>query len=189
MTAPVHSLILGGQKSGKSRLAEQRAAAWLAAAPCRRATLVATALAGDAEMAERIARHQADRAVRVPGLATLEAPLDLAGAVLQHSAPAQLLVVDCLTLWLTQRLMPMDGPGLDDAALAAETSRLLAALQQAPGPVLWVSNEIGLGVSPLGREVRRFLDALGLLHQQIAARCGLVQLMVAGLPLTVKGLA
>ena len=187
MNAPVHSLILGGQKSGKSRLAEQRAAAWLAAAPGHRATLVATALAGDAEMAERIARHQADRAARLPGLATLEEPADLAGAIARHSAPGHLLVVDCLTLWLTQRLMPLQGPGLDDAALAALTTQLLAALQQAPGPVLWVSNEIGLGVSPLGHEVRRFLDALGLLHQQIAAHCGLVQLVVAGIALTVKG--
>jgi adenosylcobinamide kinase / adenosylcobinamide-phosphate guanylyltransferase len=187
LTPPLHGLILGGQKSGKSRLAEQQAAAWLAAAPGHRATLVATAEAGDAEMAARIARHQADRAARVPGLATLEEPADLAGVLQRHSAPGHLLVVDCLTLWLTQRLMPLHGAGLDDAALAAETSRLLAALRQAPGPVLWVSNEIGLGVSPLGREVRRFLDALGLLHQQIAALCGRVQLMVAGIPLTVKG--
>ena len=187
MTAPVHGLILGGQKSGKSRQAEQRAAAWLAAAPGHRATLVATALAGDAEMATRIARHRAERAVRVPGLATLEEPADLAGAIQRLSAPGHLLVVDCLTLWLTQRLMPLSGPGLDDAGLAAETSRLLGALQQAPGPVLWVSNEIGLGTSPLGREARHFLDALGQLHQQIAAQCGQVQLMVAGCALTVKG--
>lgn len=186
-TTALHALILGGQKSGKSRLAEQRAAAWLAAAPGHRATLVATALAGDAEMAARIARHQVDRAARVPGLATLEEPADLAGAIHRLSAPGHLLVVDCLTLWLTQRLMPLDGPGLDDDALAVESTRLLAALQQAPGPVLWVSNEIGLGTSPLGREVRRFLDALGLLHQQIAALCSQVQLMVAGCPLTVKG--
>lgn len=187
MNAPMHSLILGGQKSGKSRLAEQRAAAWLAAAPGHRATLVATALPGDAEMAARIARHQADRALRVPGLATLEEPVDLAGAIARRSAPGHMLVVDCLTLWLTQRLMPLHGPGLDDAALAAQTTRLLLALQQAPGPVLWVSNEIGLGVSPLGREVRRFLDALGLLHQQLAAQCGQVLLMVAGIALAVKG--
>ncbi|MES2718612.1 MAG: bifunctional adenosylcobinamide kinase/adenosylcobinamide-phosphate guanylyltransferase [Pseudomonadota bacterium] len=186
MTGPLHGLILGGQKSGKSRLAEQRAAAWLAV-PGRRATLVATALAGDAEMARRIARHQADRAARVPGLATLEEPVDLAGAIRRHSAPGHLLVVDCLTLWLTQRLMPLQGVGLDDKDLAAATTALLAALQQAPGPVLWVSNEIGLGISPLGAEVRRFLDALGLLHQQIAGLCGQVQLVVAGCPLTVKG--
>jgi adenosylcobinamide kinase/adenosylcobinamide-phosphate guanylyltransferase len=184
---PMHSLILGGQKSGKSRLAEQQAAAWLAAAPHHRATLVATAVAGDAEMAARIARHQADRAARVPALATLEAPVDVAGVIARLSTPSHLLVVDCLTLWLTQRLMPLHGPGLDDAAMALETGALLAALQQAGGPVLWVSNEIGLGISPLGSEVRRFLDALGLLHQQIAARCSREQLMVAGCPLLVKG--
>ena len=186
MTAAIHGLILGGQKSGKSRQAEQRAADWLAAAPGHQASVLATALAGDAEMATRIARHQADRAARVPGLATLEVPHDLAGAIGRHSAPQHLLVVDCLTLWLTQQLLPMQGPGLGDAALALCSARLLRALQQAPGPVLWVSNEIGLGVSPLGPEVRRFLDALGGLHQQIAAHCGLVLLMVAGCPLTVK---
>lgn len=183
----LHELILGGQKSGKSRLAEQRAADWLAADPARQALLLATAQAGDAEMAARIARHQADRAARVPGLATLEVPQHLAAAIAQHSTPSHLLVVDCLTLWLTQRLMPLHGSGLDDAGLAAETAALLVALRQARGPVLWVSNEIGLGVSPLGREVRRFLDALGLLHQQIATHCGQVQLMVAGCPLPVKG--
>lgn len=184
---PLHRLILGGQKSGKSRLAEQHAAAWLAASPGHRATLVATAEAGDDEMAARIRRHRSDRAARLPGLATLEVPTDLASALQLHSAPDHLLVVDCVTLWLTQLLLPLRGQGLDDAALAGAISRLLAALRQAPGPVLWVSNEIGLGVSPIGPDVRRFLDTLGLLHQQIAALCGQVQWMVAGIPVTVKG--
>ena len=184
--APVHALILGGQKSGKSALAEQGAAHWLAAAPGRQASLLATAVAGDAEMLARIQRHQTDRARRVPGLVTLEVAGDLGAALLEHSTPQRLLVVDCLTLWLTQRLMPLHGDGLDDTALAAEVARLLAALQRCGGPVIWVSNEIGLGVSPLGREVRRFLDALGLLHQQLAAQCGRVHLMVAGIALAVK---
>jgi len=191
---PVHQLILGGQKSGKSRHAEGCAAQWLATAPGHRATLLATAQAGDAEMAMRIARHQADRARRVPGLATCElwpaAPGPEAGqlpaALARLSAPEHLLVVDCLTLWLTQLLMPLQGPGLDDAALADQQARLLQALAQAPGPVLLVSNEIGLGVSPLGAEVRRFLDALGQLHQAVAAVCGRVSLLVAGCVLTVK---
>jgi adenosylcobinamide kinase/adenosylcobinamide-phosphate guanylyltransferase len=186
MTAVVHELILGGQKSGKSALAEQRAADWLAAAPDHQASLLATAVAGDDEMRARIQRHRIDRARRVPGLATHEVPADLPAALLANSQPTRLLVVDCLTLWLTQRLMPLAGAGLDDAALAVELARLLAALQRCPGPVVWVSNEIGLGVSPLGREVRRFLDALGLLHQQLAAQCGRVTLMVAGLALAVK---
>ena len=182
----LHELILGGQKSGKSRLAEQRAADWLAADPARQALLLATAQAGDAEMAARIARHQADRAARVPGLATCEVGADLAGAVAAHSAPQRLLVVDCLTLWLTQRLMPLQGEGDSDAQCSAAVQALVQALQAAPGPVLLVSNEIGLGVSPLGAAVRRFLDALGTLHQRVAAVCPRVSLVVAGCVLPVK---
>jgi adenosyl cobinamide kinase/adenosyl cobinamide phosphate guanylyltransferase len=105
-------LILGGQKSGKSRRAESLAANWLAG-PAenglpRQATFIATAQPWDAEMQQRIARHQADRAVRVPGMATLEEPLALADAIARLSAPHHLLVVDCLTLWLTNLLMPAD---------------------------------------------------------------------------------
>ena len=188
--APVHELVLGGQKSGKSRHAEQRAAAWLRASPTHHATLLATAQAGDAEMAARIQRHRQDRAKRVPGLDTLElataVETDLATAILQRSNPQHLLVVDCLTLWLTQMLMPLNGPGLDDTAVGAQTTRLLQALRAAPGPVVCVSNEIGLGVSPLGAELRRFLDTLGMLHQGVAAACGRVSLLVAGCALTVK---
>ncbi|MBP6901135.1 MAG: bifunctional adenosylcobinamide kinase/adenosylcobinamide-phosphate guanylyltransferase [Burkholderiaceae bacterium] len=187
---PLHTLVLGGQKSGKSRHAEQCAADWLRAAPGHRALLLATAEAGDAEMAARIARHQVDRAARVPGLATLDVPQqhggDLARAIRLHSAPSQLLVVDCLTLWLTQLLMPLQGPAPDDGLLQPRLDGLLQALEAAPGPVLWVSNEIGLGISPLGREVRRFVDVLGGLHQRLAARCQRVQLLVAGCVLDVK---
>jgi adenosylcobinamide kinase/adenosylcobinamide-phosphate guanylyltransferase len=183
--APGHELILGGTKSGKSRQAEDRAAAWLAQ-PGHAAVLIATAQPGDDEMRQRIARHRADRARRVPTLATAEVPAALTQALRQWSTPQRLVVVDCLTLWLTQQLMPLHGAGLDDAAWAAEQDALCAALHDAPGPVVLVSNELGLGVSPLGREVRRCLDALGLLHQRVAAACPRVTWMVAGLPLTVK---
>ncbi|MEF7615538.1 bifunctional adenosylcobinamide kinase/adenosylcobinamide-phosphate guanylyltransferase [Aquincola sp. MAHUQ-54] len=184
----MHELILGGQKSGKSRTAEARAAAWLAV-PGREAVLLATALAGDAEMAERIARHRADRALRVPGLRTLEEAADLPGALAGASAPQRLVVVDCLTLWLTQAAMPLPphGPAPDAAALAVQRARLCDALAAAPGPVVLVSNEIGLGVSPMSREVRAFIDALGLLHQAVAAACARVTLVVAGCELHVKG--
>ena len=100
--------ILGGQRSGKSRRAELLARDWLASASGRRAVMVATGQAWDEEMRERIARHQRERATRVPGLATLEEPCDLAGALARHSAPDTLVVVDCLTLWLTHWLMPAD---------------------------------------------------------------------------------
>jgi adenosylcobinamide kinase/adenosylcobinamide-phosphate guanylyltransferase len=182
-----HELILGGAKSGKSRTAELRAAAWLAAAPEREATLIATALAGDEEMAERIRRHQAERAQRVDALCTVEAPVDLPGALRRHAHPQRLLVVDCLTLWLTQCLLPPTGEGLDRAAWSAAEQQLLQALRDSVSPVVLVSNEIGLGVMPMSREARACVDALGLLHQRVADLCERVTLMVAGCELRVKG--
>jgi adenosylcobinamide kinase/adenosylcobinamide-phosphate guanylyltransferase len=178
--------ILGGQRSGKSRCAEQRAGAWLVQ-PRHTAVLLATALAGDAEMTERIAHHRRDRALRVPGLASVEVPRELPHALRQHSAAQQLVVVDCLTLWLTNLLMPMQGAALDDEALGDVCSELIAALRTAPGPVVIVSNEIGLGLSPMTREARRFVDELGRLHQLVAAACDRVTLMVAGIDVAVKG--
>src|SRR5574337_144050 len=167
MSRSAHELILGGAKSGKSRAAEQRAIAWLAAAGERRATLVATALAGDAEMAERIARHRTDRTARVPALQTIEAPSAL-GATLQRLAhPQRLLVVDCLTLWLTQCLLPP--PGAVPGEWPHEREALLSALRDSASPVVLVSNEVGLGVMPMSAEARRCIDALGLLHQDLAA--------------------
>lgn len=185
-----HELILGGAKSGKSRAAESRAAAWLAAGPGRRATLVATALpaeaTGDAEMGRRIARHRADRAARVPQLQTLEAATALGDTLRQLSDPQHLLVVDCLTLWLTQLLMPPPGRAPAGPAWRAEQAALLAALHESASPVVLVSNEIGLGVLPMSREARDFVDALGLLHQAVAAHCARVTLMVAGCELCAK---
>lgn len=187
MNSLSHELILGGAKSGKSRTAELRAKDWLSADPARSATLIATALPADAEMAERIRRHRVDRAERVGALATVEAPVELPAAIRQHALPHRLLVVDCLTLWLTQCLMPPGGEALDEAGWRAQEEALLQALRGCASPVVLVSNEIGLGVMPLGRETRAFLDALGLLHQRVAALCGRVTLMVAGCEMTVKG--
>ncbi|WP_183023536.1 bifunctional adenosylcobinamide kinase/adenosylcobinamide-phosphate guanylyltransferase [Variovorax sp. UMC13] len=183
MTTAEREFLLGGQKSGKSRRAEERAAAWLAASPAHDAVLIATATAWDDEMRDRIARHQADRAERVPGLRTVEEPVQLAEALAAHSAPGTMVLVDCLTLWLTNLTMPMEGAARDAAqAIAA----LRAALRAARGPVVLVGNEIGLGVIPMGREVRAFVDALGRLNQDVAAECDRVTLMAAGLPLTLK---
>lgn len=177
--------ILGGQRSGKSRCGESRAADWLAR-PGHRAVLLATALGGDDEMRARIQRHQADRAVRVPAMALDEVPRDLAAALHRHSAPDCLVLVDCLTLWLTQWLMPLEGAPVEDAVWLAVLAGLDMALREAPGPVVLVSNEIGLGLAPMSREARRYVDELGRLHQQVAARCPRVTLMVAGLEMAVK---
>lgn len=179
-------LILGGQKSGKSRRAETLASNWLAGAPSRDAVLIATARAHDAEMQARIDHHRADRAGRVPGLATVEEPLLLAEAIATLSTPRTLLVVDCLTLWLTNRMMPMAGPACTAGELEAAQQALQQAVRVARGPLVLVGNEIGLGVIPLGREVRAFVDALGLLNQRMAACCSRVTLMAAGLPLVLK---
>ena len=195
--------ILGGQRSGKSRLAEQRAVDWLAASPDHRAVIVATAQAHDDEMRARILRHRQDRALRLPAMSTVEESSALAEAIVAHSAADTMVVVDCLTLWLTHLLMPhtphaphlpckSGGPGADMALPIDATQRiamLVAALRGARGPIVLVGNEIGLGVIPLGGETRAFVDALGRLNQEVAAVCDRVTLMVAGLPLTLKALA
>ena len=182
---PGHELILGGQRSGKSRCAESRAAAWLAGAG-HSARLLVTALPGDAEMHERIARHRRDRAERLPALVAIEVPRNLAQALREHSAPKGLVVIDCLTLWLANLLMPLHGAALGDAAWAVQLASLEQALREAPGPVVLVSNEIGMGVSPLTAEARRFVDELGRLHQAVARLSARVSLMVAGLEMPVK---
>lgn len=184
-------LILGGQRSGKSRRAEMLTQAWLAASPDHRAVFIATGQPWDDEMRERIARHQRDRAERLPGMATVEEPLELAQAIAQHSRSNTLVVVDCLTLWLTNRLMPAgkSQPKMPaDPEIEGDIAMISAAISEAAGPVVLVSNEIGLGVIPMGRETRAFVDALGWLNQDMAGACERVTLMAAGLPLTLKGL-
>ena len=197
--APDHcELIIGGQKSGKSRRAEQLALQWLQQDASHCVVLLATALAGDSEMAQRIARHQQDRLMLGASLSTQEVPYHLAQAIAQHSQPQVLVVVDCLTLWLTNWLMPLDPTHQDPAQqdlvkepptatpFASAQTQLLAALGQASGPVVLVSNEIGLGVVPMGEQVRQFVDALGVLNQQVAAVCQRVTFMAAGLPMALK---
>jgi adenosylcobinamide kinase/adenosylcobinamide-phosphate guanylyltransferase len=185
--AMLRELILGGQKSGKSRCAEARAAAWLQT-PGHAAVLIATALAGDVEMAARIARHRAERSARVPALACVEEPHDLAAALAQWSAPQRMVLVDCLTLWWTQLALPLQGLPASAAQLDAAAARLVGVLAQTQGPIVLVSNEIGLGVAPLSAAARDFVDSLGSLHQRVAAVCERVTLMVAGHELAVKGL-
>lgn len=170
------TLILGGVRSGKTRLAQR-----LAAASGLAVTYVATATAGDAEMAQRIAAH---RAQRPADWGLIEEPLALAGALRAHAAPGLCLVVDCLTLWLTNLLtLPELAPGL----LPRERTALLAALPVLPGDLILVANETNLGVIPLGELSRRFCDEAGALHQDLAGVCDRVVLTVAGLPLVLKG--
>lgn len=191
LTLARSEFIVGGQKSGKSRRAELLARDWLGASPAHQAVLVATAQPWDDEMRERIARHQRDRAARVPGLRTVEEPLALAQVITQHSQPTTLVLVDCLTLWLTNMLMPLHELEASNRPPAlmqqGQVAILLEAISAAPGPVVLVGNEIGLGVIPLGREVRAFVDALGGLNQDVARTCERVTLMAAGLPLFLKG--
>lgn len=196
-TTPARSeLIVGGQKSGKSRRAQALARAWLAQSSGHRAVLVATARGDDEEMRERIKRHQRDRLHDVPAVVTMEEPLELARALHTHNRSDTLVVVDCVTLWLTNLLWPAHGAEEPVAGapvalpdVAAATAALLQAVAGAAGPVVLVSNEIGLGVVPMGREVRAFVDALGLLNQQLAGACERVTLMASGLPLVLKGAA
>ena len=191
-------LILGGQKSGKSRRAELLARDWLDQSSDHRAVFLATAQPWDGEMRQRIARHQSDRAERVPGMLTVEEPLDLAAALRQHSSAQTLVVIDCLTLWLTNWTMPKEADKTAEnteyesnqplaLCFRAQAALFLGVIESAPGPVVLVGNEIGLGVIPLGSEVRAFVDALGVLNQQVAQACQRVTLMAAGLPLTLKG--
>ena len=194
LSVAASELLLGGQKSGKSRRAEALAAAWLAAAPGREALLLATAWphsegAGGDEMRQRIARHQRDRALRAPGLRTQKAWADLPAALAASDAPQRLRVVDCLSVWLAQLMLPPPGFALPQPPdWPGQVRALLAALAASAGPVVLVSQEIGLGVIPLGRETRAFVDALGGLNQQVAAHCQRVCFMAAGLPLALKDL-
>ena len=165
-------LVLGGARSGKSRFAEgllaRHAPPWL---------YVATAEAGDAKMVTRIAAHKARRG---PDWMTREAPRDLAGALAEPGDRP--VLVDCLTLWLSNLM-------LADAAVEAEIARLEQALEQARAPVVLVANEVGSGIVPDNALARRFRDLQGQLNQRLAARADRVVLVVAGLPLFVKGAA
>lgn len=171
----MQQLILGGARSGKSRLAEK-----LAADSGLDVTYIATSQPLDGEMDERVRVHR-DRRPSHWGL--VEEPLALADALQRLAAPGRCLLVDCLTLWLTNLLM------LEDTArLGAERDALLRSLAHLPGEIILVSNETGLGVVPLGELTRRYVDEAGWLHQALAEHCDRVVLTVAGLPLTLKGI-
>ncbi|SEE28745.1 bifunctional adenosylcobinamide kinase/adenosylcobinamide-phosphate guanylyltransferase [Pseudomonas anguilliseptica] len=170
----MHELILGGARSGKSRLAER-----LAAESGLAVTYIATSQPLDGEMNERIQHHRERRPAHW-GL--VEEPLALARVLREQAGADKCLLVDCLTLWLTNLLM------LDDPArLSGERDALLDCLDNLPGRLLLVSNETGLGVVPLGELTRRYVDEAGWLHQALAERCERVVFTVAGLPMVLKG--
>lgn len=168
---PRLTLLLGGARSGKSRHAESLAAA--EPAPWR---YVATAQALDAEMAERIARHRERRGA---GWETHEAPFDLSGIVARLGREASPILVDCLTLWLSNLM-------LAEHDLIPAFTDLETAIEEARAPILLVANEVGLGIVPENALARRFRDEAGRLNQRLAARADRVLLMVAGLRLEVK---
>jgi adenosylcobinamide kinase/adenosylcobinamide-phosphate guanylyltransferase len=170
----MRELILGGVRSGKSRLAEQHAND-----SGLDVVYVATAQVRDAEMRQRIAHHQARRPSHWQ---MVEAGHDLAQVLQQHTAAGRCVLVDCLTLWLTQLLCD-----LDEGELRREVDAVLAVLPTLPGQIILVSNETNMGVVPLGELSRRYCDEAGRLHQQVGAICERVILTVAGLPLMVKG--
>ena len=172
----MRQLILGGARSGKSALAERTASE-----SARAVEDVATAQARDGEMAARIAHH---RERRPPHWFCIEEPLALANVLRDHARDDRCVLVDCLTLWLSNLL----GDG-DATRFARERDALLDALPTLPGEILLVSNEVGLGVVPMGELSRRFVDEAGRLHQQIAQRCERVLFVAAGLPLTLKDIS
>ncbi|MEM7568092.1 MAG: bifunctional adenosylcobinamide kinase/adenosylcobinamide-phosphate guanylyltransferase, partial [Pseudomonadota bacterium] len=166
------TLVLGGARSGKSRHAEG-----LVAASGLPRIYIATAEAWDEEMRERIAKHRADRG---PDWTTVDAPLDLARTIAEQARPDRVVLVDCLTLWLTNVM-------LAERDVEAEEATLLEALREPAGPIVCVSNETGLGIVPDNALARRFRDAQGRLNQRIAAIAARVDFIAAGLPIRLKG--
>ena len=168
------TLVLGGARSGKSAFA-QAAAEARAAETGGQLVMIATAQAFDSEMAERIARHREDRGA---AWTTLEAPLDLAGALAGLGAD-DVVVVDCLTLWLSNLM-------LDERDVAAAAAELVATVGRFEGALWLVSNEVGFGIVPDNALARRFRDEAGRLHQALAQAADAVTLVVAGLTLRLK---
>jgi adenosylcobinamide kinase / adenosylcobinamide-phosphate guanylyltransferase len=170
----MRTLILGGARSGKSAWAER-----LAGESDREVIYLATAQAGDEEMTERIAHHRARRPAQ---WVCVEEPIRLADALYQHARADRCILVDCLTLWLSNLL-----GDADPECFERERDALLEAVPQLPGELLMVSNEVGLGIVPMGALTRRFVDEAGRLHQSIAAVSERVLFVAAGLPLVMKG--
>jgi adenosylcobinamide kinase/adenosylcobinamide-phosphate guanylyltransferase len=180
VSLPRLTLVLGGARSGKSRHAEQLIEG-AAQSATYGATYVATAQALDDEMRERIRRHRERRAARPGRIAwhTVEAPLDLVGCLAETARPDRPVLVDCLTLWLSNLMLA----GSD---VAAESAGLVGALSALAGPVVFVANEVGLGIVPDNALARAFRDHAGQLNQAVATVSDRVVFLAAGLPLVLK---
>lgn len=170
------TLITGGSRSGKSTHAITLAMADLAAT---RRYFIATAERLDDEMGARITHH---RATRPPSFVTIEEPLDLLAAIAALEGPADIAVLDCLTLWVSNLI----GSGLDDKAILARAGAVAEALRQATLPIVVVTGEVGWGIVPDNPVARRFRDLLGWTNQKIAQVADCVILTVAGYPLRLK---
>ena len=168
-------LILGGCRSGKSGYALELAAGMAA----KNKYFMATCVPHDAEMKQRVARHQAERSAR---WTTIEVPLMLAEAIRGNSQMGNLIVVDCLTLWASNLMVEDNGSEGAEAAV----QRLTLAIEAARCPVILVSNEVGAGIVPENRLARQFRDNIGLINQRVAACVDRVILTVAGIPVTIK---
>lgn len=181
----MRTMIIGGARSGKSAHAEQ-----LALASRKKVVYIATAQIGDEEMQRRIAHHRQRRDVHWQ---TVEEPLALGDAIERHAAADTLVLIDCLTVWLSnllfseQRDFPEIGVIDAPACFMQQRARLLQVLEQVAGDVLLVTNEVGQGVIPQGAVSRWFVDEAGRLNQHVAALCDRVTMVVAGLPLQLKG--
>lgn len=169
---PRTTLVIGGARSGKSCHAQA-----LAQAMAPRRIFIATAQPFDDEMRDRIARHQADRDA---SWTTVDAPTTLPAAIRAHATGNDVVLVDCLTLWLSNLL-------LADADLDAAGDDLIAATFAASAPIVFVSNEVGYGIVPDNALARHFRDAAGRLNQRLAATCDATDLVVAGIPLRLRG--
>ena len=174
------TLVLGGIKSGKSRYAETRLQERIQSGQLadEHIAVIVTGQALDQGMAERIARHQQQRP---SGWRVIEAPLDLPGAILAAQTQAQIIMIDCLTLWLTNLLMQEDMPKLH-----ASLDHFIEVVAACPVDLIMVSNETNMGIMPLGQLTRDYCDHIGSLHQNLAQACTEVVLVMAGLPLHLK---
>lgn len=171
-------LVLGGARSGKSRYAEQQASD-----SGLEVVYIATAEAGDDEMQARISHHRRRRPAH---WRTVEEPIRLADRITQHAGPGHCLLIDCLTLWLSNVLFDRQGTVSNDR-FQQQRQALLDALSECRHRIILVSNEVGLGVVAADPSTRRFVDEAGFLHQDLAQRCDKVVLVTAGLPQILKG--